>query len=76
MNKTKLLIFALCAIALTGCVEQTHEQYDAKMASRITEFNYKDHRYLKYSYAEGQRCGTVGITHDPDCKCHQQQHPQ
>ena len=70
MTKTKLLLLALCAFALTGCGEQTQtqEQCDAEMASHITEFNYKGHRYLRYKVGIGER-GYAGITHDPDCPC-------
>ena len=76
MNKTKTLFLALCAIALTGCGEQpqTQEQYDADIASRITAFTYKGHRYFMYKEAPvGSYRGYAGITHDPDCSCHNKQ---
>lgn len=70
MKKIKITLLALCAVALTGCEEQkTQEQIDAGMASHITEFNYKGHRYLKYDSGEG-KYSIGGITHDPDCPCY------
>lgn len=67
---TTILAAVLCAVCLSGCEEQkTQEQIDADMASHITEFNYKGHKFLLYKqrYAKG---GVGGITHDPDCPCH------
>lgn len=69
MKKLTLSILALLALTLTGCeYNRTQEQIDAEIASNITEFNYKGHRYLLYkrNYAKG---GIGGITHDPDCPC-------
>lgn len=72
MKKTKLLL-ALCAIALTGCENnKTQQQIDAEIASYITEFNYKGHRYIEY-YKHVGRSSVAGITHDPDCPCHKKQ---
>lgn len=64
MNKLTISILALLALTLTGCEVES----DSDFAERITEFNYKGHRYLRYSewYGKG-RVG--GITHDPDCPC-------
>lgn len=65
----QLTIAILSLLILTGCEDnKTKEQIDADIASHITEFNYKGHRYLLYkrSYAKG---GLGGITHDPDCPC-------
>ena len=72
MTKIKsILLLALCAIALTGCDgPKTQEQRDAEMASHITEFNYKGHRYIRY-ISDGMNRAGGGIAHDPDCLCHQ-----
>lgn len=40
------------------------------MASHITEFNYKGHRYIRY-ISDGINSAVGGIAHDPDCLCHQ-----
>ncbi len=67
---TTIFAAVLCAVCLSGCEEQkTQEQIDADMASHITEFNYKGHQYLLYERHSGQG-GFGGITHDPDCPCH------
>lgn len=69
--KTKLTtaIIALLALSLTGCDDNmTQEQIDAEIASDITEFNYKGHRYIMYHQRSG-RSSVAGITHDPDCPC-------
>ncbi len=69
---TTILAAVLCAVCLSGCEGQmTQEQIDAYIASDITEFNYKGHKYLLYkrSYDKG---GIAGITHDPDCPCHKE----
>ncbi len=71
MKKNRLTILAavLCAVCLSGCEGQkTQEQIDTYMESRITEFNYKGHKFLLYK----QRYAKGGITHDPDCPCHKE----
>lgn len=69
MKKSIISILALLAMTLTGCEENmTQEQRDNEMASRITEFDYKGHRYLYYQFSSGYQ-GYAGITHDPDCPC-------
>lgn len=68
MNKTKLLIFALLALTLTGCVkpEQGLESTSGLFHEGITTTEYNGHRYILYKgYERG------GITHDPDCPCHE-----
>ena len=70
---TAILAAVLCAVCLSGCEEQkTQEQIDAYVASKITEFNYKGHKYLLYKQSYGKG-GVGGITHDPDCPCHRNQ---
>lgn len=71
MKKPTLTLLALLALTLAGCEDnRTQEQIDADEAAHITEFNYKGHKYLLYkcAYAKG---GIGGITHDPDCPCHE-----
>lgn len=69
MKKLTTLILALCAVALTGCVEPTQEQINADISAHIKEFTYKDHHYILYR-SEGVNSRIGGITHDPDCLCH------
>lgn len=74
MKKLTIAILALLAFTLTGCEdnrtpEQRQKAFDADRARYIEEFNYKGHRYLLYERKYGQ-IGLAGITHDPDCPCH------
>lgn len=69
MKKPTLTLLALLALTLTGCEDnRTQTEIDADIASHITEFNYKGHRYLKYYHRAGNAT-VAGITHDPDCPC-------
>lgn len=68
MKKSIINLLAPLALTLTGCERPTQEQIDADIASDITEFNYKGHRYIKYHQYAG-RSSVAGITHDPDCPC-------
>lgn len=70
MRKLLLTLFALCAIALTGCEDnRTPEQKQQAIDDRLARYNlstvnYRGHSYIVY---EGYREGS--ITHDPDCPC-------
>lgn len=69
MKKTTIILTAIvCMVAMVSCDPDTQQQRDADMATHITEFNYKGHRYMLYrsSYS---RYAIDGITHDPDCLC-------
>lgn len=75
MKKLTITILSLIALTLTGCEdnrtpEQRQKALDADKARYIKEFNYKGHRYLLYERWIG-RSGVAGITHDPDCPCHE-----
>ena len=75
MKKLFLTILALLALTLTGCEdnrtpEQRQKALDADMARYIKEFNYKGHRYVLYERKYGHSGLVAGITHDPDCPCH------
>lgn len=63
MKKSIINLLALLALTLTGCEPKT----DSDFAERITEFNYKGHRYLYFNNGHNTRSG---IIHDPDCPCH------
>ena len=74
MNKIKTLLLALCAIALTGCEmgkadNNQHRLNDFDDA--IVSAEYNGHKYIIY---KGSQKG--GITHDPDCPCHNKQSEQ
>lgn len=75
MKGQTLTLLALLALTLAGCEdnrtpEQKQQEIDANIASHITEFNSKCHHYLKYDDENG-KWAVGGITHDPDCPCHQ-----
>lgn len=68
----KFIFIILFALTLVGCVKKTPEQINNEIVSGITEFEYKGHKYLLYD----DKCGKYsigGITHDPDCPCHQKE---
>lgn len=67
----RTIIFILISLILTSCKninEPTQEQKDAKHASFIEEFNYKDHNYILYKSSLDYGSYS-GIVHNPDCKC-------
>ena len=69
-RKIKIALLALLALTLTGCEDnKTQQQIDVEIASEITEFNDKPHRYLKYYHRAGNAT-VAGITHDPECPCY------
>ena len=74
MNKTKLLLLALCAIALTGCEPTPEEkQQIQERLQKIDDENRRDDlhtvEYNGHSYIIYQGRYKGGITHDPDCPC-------
>lgn len=69
MKKTIIILTAIvCMAAMVSCKPPTQQRRDANIAARLTEFNYKGHKYLLYKESDGYR-GYGGITHDPDCPC-------
>lgn len=49
MKKTTIILTAIvCMVAMVSCDPDTQQQIDADMATHITEFNYKGHRYMLY----------------------------
>lgn len=71
---TAILAAVLCAVCLSGCVdnrtpEQRQQYLDNRYDDYIKTVNYRGHSYILYSeYKTGG-----GITHDPDCPCHNKQ---
>ena len=69
MNKIKITLLALCAMALTGCERgkvNTNQYLLNDADDAIVSAEYNGHKYIIY---KGSQKG--GITHDPDCPCHQ-----
>jgi hypothetical protein len=73
MKKFLLVALVLCCIS---CSEghQTEVRYLGKESPkdiipfrRITHFEYKGHKYIKFEELDGQF--SVGVVHDPDCEC-------
>lgn len=77
MNKTKLLIFAMLALTLTGCKKHTpkEKQQIQERLQKIDDGNRRDDlhtvEYNGHSYIIYQGRYKGGIIHDPDCPCHQ-----
>lgn len=76
MNKTKLFLLALLALTLTGCKKPTPEerQQIQERLQKIDDENRRDDlhtvEYNGHSYIIYQSRYKGGITHDPDCPCH------
>ena len=69
MNKIKITLLVMCAIALTGCVGEagkidTNQNLLNDFDDAILSTEYNGHKYIIY---KGRYQG--GITHDPDCPC-------
>lgn len=72
--KKLLLIFAvLCCISCEN--DQTEVRYLGKESpkdiipfNRITHFEYKGHKYIKFEETYGS-ASVCGVVHDPDCWC-------
>lgn len=71
MKKPTLTILSMLALTLTGCErpEKGLESTSGLFHENITTTEYNGHRYILY---KGYNRG--GITHDPDCPCHKNNH--
>ena len=80
-QKIKIIMknFLLVALVLfcTSCEEdrQTEVRYlgkenpkDEIPFKRVTHFEYKGHKYIKFNELAGQS-SVGGVVHDPDCEC-------
>ena len=74
MKKFLLVALVLCCIS---CEEdhQTEVRYlgkenpkDIIPFDRITHFEHKGHKYIKFEELDGQ-FSVGGVVHDPDCEC-------
>jgi hypothetical protein len=73
MKKFLLVALVLCCISCEN--DQTEVRYLGKESpkdiipfDRITHFEYKGHKYVKFEEIRGY--GSVGgVVHDPDCGC-------
>lgn len=71
MNKIKITLLVMCIITLTGCggtagKVNTEQHLLNNIDDAILSAEYNGHKYIIY---KGRYQG--GITHDPDCPCHQ-----
>lgn len=74
MKKLILTLLSLLALTLTGCEPKEQKQIESDVESHITEIFYKGHKYLYFHKYDGMRHAVAGITHDPDCPCHKDNH--
>lgn len=67
MKKLTLTLFVLLALTLMGCEEENVSKDDGfDRYDSINTAEYNGHSYIIYKgYNKG------GITHNPDCPCHQ-----
>lgn len=63
-KKQTLTLLALLALTLAGCEDTTH--FGVGIGDRIVTMEHNGHSYIIY---KGD--GGGGITHDPDCRCHE-----
>ena len=73
MKKFLLVALVLCCISCEN--NQTEVRYLGKESPkdiipfrRITHFEYKGHKYIKFGELAGQS-SVGGVVHDPDCEC-------
>lgn len=77
MKKIKLTLLALLALTLTGCKKPTPEerQQIQERLQKIDDENRRDDlhtaEYNGHYYIIYQGVYKGGITHDPDCPCHE-----
>lgn len=66
MTKTKLLLLALCAIALMGCENTESNRLNPSLKNDydMRRRYFDGHYYITCVVRRGG-----GITHDPDCQC-------
>lgn len=64
-----LALLVLCTILLTGCERGKVDNNKRRLNNvedAILSAEYNGHKYIIY-----RSCQRGGITHDPDCPCHQ-----
>ena len=73
MKNLLLVALVLCCISCEN--NQTEVRYLGKESPkdiipfrRITHFEYKGHKYIKFGELAGQS-SIGGVVHDPDCEC-------
>ncbi|WP_303041658.1 hypothetical protein [Duncaniella muris] len=71
---TTILAAVLCAVCLSGCLEEsqmgkadTDKRWLNEIDNKIVTAEYRGHSYIIYKGFE-----KGGITHDPDCLCHKE----
>jgi hypothetical protein len=65
------VIYLLAIISLVGCT-RVDPQYSrieiGELPTKVYPFEYKGHTYIMFRQGE-YKTGTMGVVHDPDCKC-------
>lgn len=76
MKKFLLVSLVLCCIS---CDNQTEVRYlgkenpkDIIPFDRITHFEYKGHKYIKFEETRGS-ASIGGVVHDPNCECFEEE---
>ena len=74
MKKFLLVALVLCCVSCKKN-NQTEVRYLGKESpkdiipfDRITHFEYKGHKYIKFEEIYGN-ASIAGVVHDPDCEC-------
>lgn len=65
----KKLISFICLVAIifSSCTQTQEEKNLFTQTSKdVSEFEYNGHKYIKFRWGCGDRCGVV---HNPDCPC-------
>ena len=71
MKKLFIIFTAVTVFMLCGCInENITEDIPTQEKipwDRVTEFEYKGHKYIKFMSTYGS--GYAGVVHNPECKC-------
>lgn len=74
MKKYLFLLFALVAMCSCGPakVETGHNEHSIlEKFDVVRHFEYKGHKYIQFARTFPASQSSMGIVHDPDCDCHE-----